>query len=293
MKHSHPLLRRSLLAARGSLLALLGALPSCATLVEPREPWASEVGEELPGTADLDRALGRVVRDGRVDYALLLSEPEDLERYYARLARVSPRSHPELFESEQERLAYWINAYNACAMLSAMRELPLESVRDLGVPWYLFFLPDLAGFFVLREHLLGGESWSLYALENDIVREEFGDPRIHFALNCASESCPRLPAQAFRARELDQELERETRRFFAESRNLRIDHDERRIVLSQILEWYEEDFTSWLAERAHTEPSLLDYVALYAPPELAQELRGRAAEYELSFTPYDWGLNAR
>ncbi len=268
-------------------------LSSCTTVVEPLALTGPAVTASSVELADFDAVLGRFVDDrGNVDYAALQAAPDDLERFYASVALISPDSHPDLFPAENDRLAYWLNAYNAAAIVSVTRLYPIDSVKEVGVPFYLFFLPDTAGFFLLRLHVFGGESISLYGLENDIVRERFKDPRIHFALNCASAGCPRLPRTHFASDRLDEQLDRETRRFFDEPRNLEVDHGAKTIRLSEILNWYESDYTSWLAEKGVAGPSLLGFVLGYVEGSRAEDVR-RAAEagYRMEFVPYDWRLN--
>lgn len=270
-------------------------LASCSTLVSPQPQLLAEAAGSTPAAFahdDLDAVQRRHVDEhGNVDYAAMQRDSDAIERYYARIAAVSPDSHPGLFPTDAHRLAFWINAYNGTVLMSVTRLYPLASVQDVGVPWYLFFLPDTAGFFYLRQHLIGGERISLYDLENTIIRGRIDDPRIHFALNCASAGCPRLPDRAFRPESLDADLDRETRRFFAEPRNLTVDREQGTVRLSQILEWYASDFVDWLARHGDGETSLLAYAARYAPEDVAAELRGRASGYRIEFTPYDWRLN--
>jgi hypothetical protein len=242
--------------------------------------------------AELDRVQSRFVDErGLVDYRGLTRDPADLERYQLALTSRSPDSDPELFPAREEQLAYWINAYNASVLSAVVAHYPIRSVTDVKTPFPLRLVSDKIGFFFLQEITLGGEEMSLHSLENSVIRGRFDEPRVHFALNCASRGCPRLPRSAFTGAELDDQLDREARRFFAEERNLRIDHTERVVLLSSILEWYEDDFTDWLAARRPDRPAtLLEYVALYAPPERAADLQ-RARDYEIRFVPYDWSLN--
>lgn len=243
--------------------------------------------------AGFDSVLRRFVDgEGRVDYVALKDSSQALHRYYGLLARYSPDSHPGLFSTDESRLAYWINAYNAAVMEAVVRRYPISSVQDIGPPKLLFFLPNLSGFFVFQRMRFGGESMSLRRLENDVVRKRFGDPRIHFALNCASASCPQLPARAFTAEHLDAELDREARIFIAQERNVRIDDEQRVVFLSQIFEWYEGDFVGWYEETFPDRTAdLISYVSLYLPEGQARRLSGDAAGYEVRFTPYDWTLN--
>jgi hypothetical protein len=279
--------------ARVRTLLLVALVAASCTAVRPRlEPTPAAATAPAAFHADLDAVLQRVVDDaGRIDYPALADDPATLERSYAWLAAISPDSHPALFPTADARLTYWLNAYNAAVLTTVVRHYPIASVRDVRPPAALFFLPRLAGFFVLQRLTLGGARRSLYDLENRIVRRRFPDPRVHFALNCASASCPRLPRRAFTAAHLDAELDRETRRFIAEPRNVRVDPAARRIHLSSIFDWYERDFLDWLKqrhpERAATLPA---YVARYLPPADAAAVTA-CRDCTVTFVPYDWSLN--
>ncbi len=267
-----------------SLLLLLAVgLAGCATTWEPVAP--------APGPKSgfshtlLDGVQQRFVDErGRVDYSGLAGNRGDLDRYYAALAAVSPDSHPIRFPDEADQLAYWINAYNAAVLVLVLEHYPIDSVKDVRRPAGAFFFPRLAGFFFFQRVRLGGKTTNLYDLENKIIRKRFGEPRIHFAINCASIGCPLLPQRAFTPRDLDAALDREARRFFAQPDKLKIDHPGKRVEVSSILKWFRDDFLD------DETPTLLDYVRRYVPPERQAEL-DRARDYELGFLEYDWGLN--
>ena len=228
---------------------------------------------------------------GRVDYASLAINRTDLERYYQLLASFSPDSHPELFPGDGERLVYWINAYNGAVLRAVLEYYPIVTVGDVKPPRLLFFMPEHSGFFYFQKLEFGGVEMNLYDLEHEIIRERFVDPRIHFAINCASNGCPRLPRHAFTVANLDAELDREARRFVAEERNVRVDGDARALYLSSIFSWYEADFIDWYKAQHQTDrATLLDVVRLYASPEMAPALTA-ASDYDVRIIPYDWGLN--
>jgi hypothetical protein len=239
----------------------------------------------------LDRVQQRFVNvQGRVDYRGLLQEPADLELYYGLLAAYSPDSHPQFFPDRQSRLAYWINAYNAATLKAVLTHYPIGSVGEVEAPALLFFVPDKSGFFYFQRPIFGGEQQSLYHLENDLIRPRFADPRIHFALNCASRGCPKLPRRAFSAENLDAELDRETRTFLSEQRNFRVDFAEHAIYVSSLFDWCREDYLQWLVAEGETEPTILDYISRY----LSIAKRNRLEQCEdcaLRFIAYDWQLN--
>jgi Protein of unknown function, DUF547 len=212
------------------------------------------------------RVLQRHVNDkGEVNFAALRDDASDsgisaLENYALAIA-VTPL---DAVGMPAARLAHMINAYNALSMLNVVAS---------GIP------PTHAGwakvqFFALRKFDIGGVATSLYAFENDTIRK-LNEPRIHFALNCSAVSCPVLPRTPFTAGKLDEELDRETRAFFARPENLRIDDAKRTVFFNEILKFYTEDFTP-----AHA-PSLIAYAQRYTSKSIPPD-------YAVAFSPYNW-----
>lgn len=255
--------------ARAIVLVAALLISACATVAPPVGPTAAEGDTGREPVAAWTRVLERFVdAQGRVDFDGLARERTDLDRYVAWIYRTGPNNRPELFPTRNHELAYHLNAYNALAMYN---------VLDSGVPATLAGAHKL-GFFVLRRLQVGGTSMSLYAYENDVIRL-LGEPRVHFALNCMSVGCPRLPREPFRADQLDGQLDRETRYFFGEPRNVRVDRAMRTLYLSEILDFYSKDF---LAQAATLEA----YVNRYrAGAERVPE------DYTVYFIPYDWTIN--
>ncbi len=215
------------------------------------------------------KVLSRFVDDqGRVDFHGLARDGRDLDAVVASIAAVAPGNTPDAFPTLADRLAFHVNAYNALAM---------EHVVRRGIPGRLSLLGRL-GFFVLSRVTVGGRSLSLYDYENDVIRP-LGDERMHFALNCMSVSCPRLPRVPFHAASLDRELDAAARGFFAEARNVQVDDIHHVVRLSSILSFYKADFL------AHA-PGLVDYVNCY-------RIEPVPVGYRIEFIPYDWTINAQ
>ena len=210
----------------------------------------------------------RVDEQGRVDFAALAKDRGDLDRYVAWIYAHSPASDPALYPTPAHVLAYHLNAYNALAMYN---------ILEAGIPESLSGLKKVR-FFYLRTVKVGGESMTLYAYENDVIRK-IGDPRVHFALNCMSRGCPALPRTPFTAAGLDAQLDHEARRFFGEDRNARADDAARTVYLSEILKFYTGDFL------AHA-PSLTVFANRYRTSALP-------VDYAVEFTSYDWTVNAQ
>jgi hypothetical protein len=251
--------------ARLLALLTLAALTACATLVPPPAAVPARRDPQAAWAAVLERFVDD---EGRTDFHALAADRADLDAYVAWVARTSPASDPALFPTEGDRLAYYLNSYNALAMynvIAAGFPETLEGYRK--VP-----------FFFLRKLQVGGRPMTLYAYENDLIRPT-GEERVHFALNCMAKACPRLPRRPFTSAGLDVELEREARRFFAEPRNLQLDPGRRTVRLSEILRFYTEDFT-------RKAPSLVAYANRHradSPPI--------PDDYKVEFIKYDWRVN--
>ncbi len=203
---------------------------------------------------------------GRVDFEGVAQATADLDSAVAYIASTSPESNPSQFSSREASLAYYINAYNALAMFN---------VVDSGIPRSLAGLQKLR-FFWVKKFTIGGRSMSLYALENDVIRP-MRDERVHFALNCMSVSCPRLPRKPFTSANLDRELADAAQLFFSEKRNLTISSDARQVKVSEILKFYREDFL-------RTSPDLTAYINRHLGAKIPEG-------YKVDFVDYDWRIN--
>jgi len=203
---------------------------------------------------------------GRVDFSGLERDPTGLNEVVRFIAAIDPVSSPDQFPTPNSRLAYYIDAYNALAMYG---------VIQAGVPRRLSW-PGRVRFFILQRFVMGGRSVSLYHLENGVIRP-LGDPRVHFALNCMSVSCPRLPHGAFTAADLDHQLEAAAREFVAEPRNVNVDAARKQVQLSAIFKFYINDFLI-------KTPSLLAYINRYRVAQIP-------IYYNVIFVNYDWSIN--
>jgi len=213
---------------------------------------------------------------GEVDYAAIRRDRKDLDQYIAQIGRTSPANRPDLFPSRAAALAYWINAYNAFVTRGVVDHYPTRSVRDLGV---------LSGFFWRNYYTAGGASMTLRSLENNILRAQFRDPRIHFAIVCASLSCPMLARDAFTEANVESLLDAQARRFINQRRNVNIDPRKNSVTLSRIFDWYRQDFVGSGARRA-----LLDYIRRYLTPERQRALAA-LKNPSVAFFDYDWAIN--
>ncbi len=247
---------------RSAAAVALVLLAGCSTLVPaPAVPAPSPQGAHEAWARVLE---GFVNAQGEVDFVALARDRGDLDRYVRHVADTPLSS---LLPGPQ-RLAHMINAYNALSMFNVLQSgIPVSHAG-----W------NKLSFFVLRKVEVGGQAMSLRSFENNVIRPDtrsLNDPRVHFALNCSAVACPALPRTPLSAAALDGELERETRAFFARADNFRIDAATRTVWLSELLNFYPEDFVPRPAA------SLLAYANLYAP-------QPAPLDYSVRFTPYDW-----
>jgi hypothetical protein len=241
---------------------------------------------------DFESLLEKYVdQDGNVDYTRWHSSQESvstLNAYLAAVSQYSPDATPERFSSKSQELAYWLYGYNAYVIKSVLDNWPLESVTDVKAP--LEVVKGM-GFFHRLRFEFGGEPYSLLSVENSIIRKRFQDARIHFVLNCASDSCPPMRPTLPTGDALDALLTAAAADFVNDPGNVSVDHDNRQVVLSTIFKWFRKDFLNDLAKRGlPSERGLVDYVSSEASEILRAELDA-ASGYEVVFRDYDWSLN--
>ena len=229
--------------------------------------------------------------NGHVDYDGWVANTEDVDELHGYLAAVSsyiPENAKERFPSRNDELAYWMYAYNAYVIKAILDRWPLESVTDVKAP---IEIVRGFGFFYNQRFLFGGKWYSLYKVENKKIRARYKDARIHFVLNCGSESCPVLRPELPVGDELEPFLQKAAVEFVSEDRNVRIDHDNERVVLSDIFKMYKKDFINDLRHRGlPTSNGLIDYVASVAPEPLRNDLL-QVTSYKVVFDDYDWSIN--
>ena len=185
--------------------------------------------------------------------------------------------------SERERLAFWINAYNAYTIELINKYEERASIKNIseGIgfertkgPW--------------KEPIVkaAGKTYSLDEVENGIIRKQFREPRIHFALVCAAMSCPPLRSEAYAGAKLDAQLDSQARTFVLdEARGSRVDVKNAVVHASRIFDWYKDDFGG-------SDAAIAQYIAQYYPVSPAKQLL-LGGHFKLEFLDYDWTLNSR
>lgn len=257
-----------MLLTTGLLLACTSKvhLPTPAPATDPAQEWAA--------------LLERSSSSAGVDYDAIAAERVVLERYLAWNAEHGEISDVMGERREDTRLSTLINVYNAATIYGVLEHGPFDSVRDLR--FGLYRLPGSAFFYGLR-FKVDSDWMSLHHLEVVRILGRFQEPLAHFALNCASTSCP--PVRWWSAEGLDSQLKSALRRYLRSEHGLRPEGEG--WAVSQIFEWYARDFTDW--SDAET---VCEYLVPYAPDVSAQWLAEHATDCPLSYIPYDWSLNA-
>ncbi|MDY7098323.1 MAG: DUF547 domain-containing protein [Pseudomonadota bacterium] len=263
--------RRSILAAIPATAVLAACVPSAGGLGEDRFESSAD-GEGAIDHSTWDALLQEYVVAGddgvnRVEYARMKEEAADqLASYLSAMQAVAIEDY-----GTDEQFAFWVNLYNAATVDVIVQNLPLKSIRDIGIlgtgPWK-------------RDAVtVSGRTLSLDNIEHDILRPEWQDVRIHYAVNCASIGCPNLATKAFTGSNLEEMLEAAAKSYINHPRGF--GGEPGKIIASNIYNWYEVD---WGSEQA-----VLDHAREYAEGPTVALLEGaeRISKYD-----YDWSLNA-
>ena len=210
----------------------------------------------------------RVTEAGRVDYKALSTDPR-----FAELLRTVHTANVQSM-SEEQRFVFWINAYNILVIEGVLRHYPVESVLKIRF---------LHGFFKREPFQAGGRDLTLDDIEHQILRKQFEEPRIHFALVCAAASCPPLRREAYRPERINDQLDDQGRRFFRDPALNRLDQESRTFYMSSILKWFKEDFT-------HDGTTLALVAANWTSKPESDWLESNP-DVRIQFLEYDWSLN--
>ncbi len=205
--------------------------------------------------------------NGLVNYKGFVGDSLKLNAYLENLSDSAPNREEW---SQAEQLAYWINAYNAFTIQLIIRHYPVESIKDIGG-----FIPRVNSPWDIEFIRIGKEQYDLNNIEHDIIRKHFDEPRIHFALVCAAESCPKLRNEAYTSRKLEDQLHEQAVDFFNNPAKNEINQNELR--LSKLLSWYKADF---LSDKSSIQSYVQQYVDLQIDPEA-----------NIKYKDYSWELN--
>lgn len=206
---------------------------------------------------------------GLVDYKGFIKDKADLQTYLDYLSANPPGSA----WTKKDQIAYWLNAYNAFTVKLIVDHYPIKSIKDLGPKKQLIFIntPWDRKFFKI-----GNKTMTLNRIEHRILRTVFSEPRIHFALNCASMSCPKLRREAYEGNKLDEQLTAQAKEFLRDT--TKNQPDETDPQLSAIFSFYGKDMRKWSGK------TLIDYINQYSPVKIRENAK-------LEYLDYDWNLN--
>ncbi len=234
------------------------------TAQDPNRGLIAERTLESPKPAEAlnhdtwDNLLQKYVsKNGNVNYKAFKANRSELTHYLNYLGSNTPQD----FWTTQDSLAYWINTYNAMTIDLIVRHYPLKSIKDIKKPWEQRFWK------------LGEKWFNLNEIEHQILRK-MNEPRIHFAIVCASYSCPKLQDKAFTALNLNKQLTQATEEFLNDSEKNNI--SENHLELSKIFQWFAKDFKQ--------EGSLIDFLNTYSKTLISNKAKK-------SYKTYDWNLN--
>jgi len=206
---------------------------------------------------------------GLVSYQGFIKDSLLLDEYLLQLTSNPPSGA----WTNQDQLAYWINLYNAATIKLVTQHYPIQSIKDIGssvqipfvnTPWQIEFIE------------INGEVIDLDDIEHGIVREDFNEPRIHFAMVCAALSCPKLRNEAYTGDQLDRQLTSQIKIFLTDNKKNNISADQ--VVISKLFRWYGDDFKK--------NSTLIEYLNKYSPVEISKDAA-------VDFMDYGWALNAQ
>jgi len=234
----------------------------------PLQPKPGDIVEQIEvATSPISNAIDHIVwhdllqkhvsDKGNVNYKGFAKDRDELTGYITDLKNKTPNDK----WTREDKLAYWINAYNALTVDLILRNYPLKSIKDIKGPWDQ------------RLWQLGAKWYTLNEIEHQILRK-MNEPRIHFGIVCASYSCPKLLNEAFTASNLEVQLTKVTKEFLKDPERNNI--SEKSVKLSKIFKWFAKDFK--------TEGTLIDFLNKYSDISISKNAKK-------SFKDYNWALN--
>lgn len=261
-------MRASLNVLSGCIARAVGALIVLVLSIAPAQALEH---------ADWSTLLGRYVSEhadgvNRFDYAALKANPADMALLDAYIAKVEATPISALTRDEQ--FAAWANLYNALTVRLMAQRWPVKSIRDIKPG--LFSI----GPWTMKLSTVEGRKLSLDDIEHGILRKDWSEPRVHYAVNCASIGCPNLGRVALEAATLDAQLDAGARAFINNPRGVSVT-GRGLLRISSIYDWFQADFGG-------SKEGVLAHLRTYAAPELAARLNGAV----INAYAYDWSVNA-
>jgi hypothetical protein len=214
--------------------------------------------------------LRKYVADGLVNYKGLKTN-QKFETYLNQLSNIDPSKL-----SPKAELAFWINTYNTFTLKAIIDNYPVKSIKDIKFGeksvWEEDFIP------------INKKKYSLNEIENKILRVKFNEPRIHFAIVCASISCPALRNEAYEADKLDTQLQEQAIEFLRDKERNEFDLKNTKANISKLFEWFSDDF-------GKTDKDILKYISIFLPDDVRKDINQNINKWTISYKKYDWNLN--
>ncbi|WKN40998.1 DUF547 domain-containing protein [Tunicatimonas pelagia] len=211
-------------------------------------------------TKNADDLLENQVNNGLVNYEAIANNPTKINLLYEEVGSASLEGI-----SDEEKKAFYINAYNIVTIYQIIQHYPVKSPMNIN------------GFFDKNEHKVAGKSLTLNELEKEHLLKDHFDARAHFVLVCAAMSCPPLASFAYQADQLDQQLEERTREALNDPKFIQVDKSKKKVRISKIFDWYKGDFTK-------NQASVLQYINQYRTEKIPES-------YKVGYYEYSWALN--
>ncbi|MDN5212456.1 DUF547 domain-containing protein [Fulvivirgaceae bacterium BMA12] len=208
----------------------------------------------------VDSFLGKYTKDGRVSYDKINKSLKDVEPIYKQIGEMNLSN-----ASDNEKIAFYINAYNMIVIYQVAKYYPLKSALDQS------------GFFDKVKHKVAGEMITLNALEIIKLLRNYKDPKFHFVLACAAKGCPKLASYAYYPDKLQEQIDARTKTALNDSRFIRVNDNSNKVNVSMIFKWYIKDFTQ-------NGQSVISFINTYKTNKIPDN-------YQLDYYPYDWSLN--
>jgi hypothetical protein len=224
-----------------------------------------------PDYSLLTQVLRDHVSDGVVNYKAMKND-----KRFADFIEILKKTDPKAI-SPKNQLAFWINTYNAFVLKVVVDQYPIKSIMSKTA--YAFGKSN----FQKKLVTINGMPYSLNDIENDIIRP-MGDPRIHFAINCAAKSCPPLRAEAFESARLGEQMDEQARNFINNPEKNSFDFTKKEALVSKIFDWFDEDFKKY-------DQGVPAFMSRYLPPEQGKQLLANAKTFKIKHHDYNWDLN--
>lgn len=214
-------------------------------------------------------------KEGFVNYEQLRKDPSNLDAFLKQAEEISPNNRPDLFPTREDKLVYWLQVYNALAMKNVLNFWPIKKTSDKKLRFFVFTKFDI-----------GGERYSLKSYEDKAVREAFQEPRVHFFLNCASYSCPKLYREPLKADQLDKQLDRFARNFLNDPDRVKFDQQSGVLWLSKILYWYRGDFMAAMPDVEGKEDKVIAFINQFRDKKIPVD-----QVKDIKYFDYNWTVN--